>query len=330
MGYMHICVRYLENMCGIPMKKFTINSLLAIMAVFVLFAGMDDAQARRFGGGKSFGGKSSYGSPFRRSPTRAAKSPSQQQAAAHNQSARSAMSKRGGLMGMLGGLALGGLLGSLLFGGAFENFNMFDILVFALIAFVLYKIFAARSPRPSYQNGASGGFYDDAEERQPGFGNQRRAFETDVMFDKDKPATNHSTALADDADFSETAIPDDFDQTHFLDGAKAAYTQLQRAWDNGELAEIRGLTTDKVFAEIQDQFREQDGGNRTEILKLDAELLDVREIGSEMEATVMFDAIMRESELERPEQVREIWHFIKPINSRTPKWLLDGIQQLAD
>ncbi len=319
------------------MKKKTINGFLAIMAMFVFFASMEDAQARRFGGGKSFGGKSSYGSPFRRSTTRSAKTPSQRQAAAHNQSARTAMSRRGGLMGMLGGLALGGLLGSLLFGGAFENFNMFDMLTFGLIAFVLYKIFASRRPRPAYQNGATGGYHEDVQDRQPGFGyertdrpDQNRGFETDLMFDKNKQASTRSNELDDDADFSETSIPDGFDTANFLNGAKAAYKQLQKAWDSNELAEIRGLTTDKVFAEIQDQLREQGGTNRTEILKLDAELLDVREIGTEMEATVMFDAIMREEELERPEQVREIWHFIKPINSRTPKWLLDGIQQLSE
>jgi len=47
-------------------------------------------------------------------------------------------------MGMLGGLALGGLLGSLFFCGAFENINFMDILVFGGIAFLLYKLFAAR------------------------------------------------------------------------------------------------------------------------------------------------------------------------------------------
>jgi predicted lipid-binding transport protein (Tim44 family) len=57
-------------------------------------------------------------------------------------------SKRGGLMGLLGGLALGGLLGSLFFGGAFENFNFMDILIFGGIAYLLYKLFAAKAGRP--------------------------------------------------------------------------------------------------------------------------------------------------------------------------------------
>ena len=116
----------------------------------------------------------------------------------------------------------------------------------------------------------------------------------------------------------------------FLDGAKIAFANLQKAWDERDLAEIRGLTTDKVFAEIQDQLKASDTENRTEILKLEAELLEVREVGSELEAVVLFDTIMREDNDAQAGQVREVWHFIKPKVSIQPKWYLDGIQQLAD
>jgi hypothetical protein len=46
----------------------------------------------------------------------------------------------------------------LFFGGAFENFNFIDILVFGGIAFLLYKLFAARAgaaQRPSYNRTAN-------------------------------------------------------------------------------------------------------------------------------------------------------------------------------
>ena len=102
---------------------------------------------------------------------------------------------------------------------------------------------------------------------------------------------------------------------------------LQEAWDKRDLAQIRGLTTDKVFAEIQDQLRASNGNNQTDVLKVNAELLEVREDGSELEATVLFDCILREDGGET-EQVREVWHFIKPVNSKQTKWYLDGIQQL--
>jgi predicted lipid-binding transport protein (Tim44 family) len=77
----------------------------------------------------------------------------QQQASQQNQAAKQGLAQRGGLMGMLGGLAIGGLLGALLFGGAFENLNLMDFLIFGGIAFMLYKLLSARSratPQPAY------------------------------------------------------------------------------------------------------------------------------------------------------------------------------------
>ncbi len=258
---------------------------------------------------------------------RQARSASQQQASAQNQAARQGMANRGGLMGMLGGLALGGLLGSLFFGGAFENINFMDILVFGGIAYLLYKLFAAKAgaeQRPAYNRTANN--YEESHPIQ----NDPAGFNTDVLFDKNKKQSSGQN-FQQDTGFNESiAIPEGFDQQAFLSGAKIAFTTLQKAWDERDLAEIRGLSTDKVFAEIQDQLKASATENRTDILKLDAELLEAREIGSELEAVVLFDAIMREDINAQAEQIREIWHFVKPKNSIQPKWLLDGIQQLED
>jgi len=103
---------------------------------------------------------------------------------------------------------------------------------------------------------------------------------------------------------------------------------LQTAWDAKDLAEIRALTTDKVFAEIQAQIKSDPNQNVTEILKVDAELLDYRELGSELEAVVLFDTILRENRERQAEQVREIWHFVKQVNSTQKTCYLDGIQQM--
>jgi len=78
------------------------------------------------------------------------------------------------------------------------------------------------------------------------------------------------------------------------------------------------LSTDKVFAEIQEQLKASATENHTDILKLDAELLEVREIGSELEAVVLFDAIMREDINAQTEQIREVWHFVKLKSASSP------------
>jgi predicted lipid-binding transport protein (Tim44 family) len=306
-----------------------IGMLLSLfIAMSLMLSGIHEAQARRLGGGSSFGGKPSYSAPFERPAapnnfSQPSRSPSQQQAATQNQTARQGLASRGGIMGMLGGLALGGLLGSLFFGGAFENINFMDILLFAGIAYLVYRLFAARSARQNQAaaNAYARGSHQDTGAYQSGepMGVSSGRFDTDLLFSKDKNNLRQLTGN----------IPKDFDQQAFLSGAERAFRHLQAAWDNRDLAAIRGLSTDKVFAEIQDQMRASNSANKTEVLQLHAELLDVREVGGELEATVLFAGLMREDDAQA-ESVKEVWHFIKPVNSMQSKWFLDGIQQLAE
>lgn len=323
------------------MKNYTGFLATLVIGLTLTLAGMPDAEAKRFGGARSFGGKSAYGSSYRRStsskPTRSA---TQQKAYNQNQSARQGMSRRGGLMGMLGGLALGGLLGSMFFGGAFENFNFMDILVFGGIAYLLYKLFAAKArPRRQSAYGSQQQKYSASNSQykpQPFSTSSQRSsadFDTDILFDKNKKQSFNSDAQSNnDAGFEADAVsvPENFDEADFLAGATGAFKDLQKAWDKHDLAEIRGLTTDKVFAEIQDQLSSTTEINHTDVLKVDAELLSIKEIASELEAVVLFDSIIREDSSAQAEQVREVWHFIKSKNSIQPKWYLDGIQQLEE
>jgi len=194
------------------MTKYTSIVAFCLIALSLSLGGMSDADAKRFGGGSSFGGRSSYSAPYKRSAIPPSRSVSQQQASAQNQAARQGMANRGGLMGMLGGLALGGLLGSLFFGGAFENFNFMDILVFGGIAFLLYKLFAAKAgaaQRPSYNRTAN-----DYEESQPIQSNPA-GFNTDVLFNKNKKQSAGQN-FQQDANFSDSvAVPEGFDQQAF-------------------------------------------------------------------------------------------------------------------
>ncbi len=324
------------------MKKINLLFATIMISLTLSFAGISDVEAKRFGGARSFGGKSSYSSPYRRSTTsKPQRSASQQKAYQKNQSARQSLGRRGGLMGMLGGLALGGLLGSLFFGGAFEGFNFMDILIFGGIAYLLYRIFAAKagpSRHPSY----SGNTYSSRNNNSTTSHSQHKPqnftttskrnsanFDTDILFKKNKQQSYSSaTQFDNDADFEEDIIPTGFDEADFLKGAKGAFHDLQKAWDNHDLAEIRGLTTDKVFAEIQDQIQASTEKNQTDVSRLDAELISIRETNNMQEAVVLFDMEIKENADLQYYQVKEIWHFIKSKNSVQPKWYLDGIQQL--
>ncbi len=303
-----------------------------LFGMLLCIAPFEDAEAKRLGGGASFGSRASHSTAYKRQPSAApAPSASQAQAMARNQSVREGLSRRGGLMGMLGGLAIGGLLGSLLFGGAFENINFLDILMFAGVAYMLFRLLAARkaatTPQPAYQRQA---------EPAPLRGNQDYT---------PPPAAAPAPALDggdwfrgglknDDGaalpDFNQASMPADFDQAAFLAGAKNAYHDLQKAWDARDLAAVRRLTTDAMYVEIETRIKEIDADNRTVVLKLEAELLDAREAGDQLEAVVLFDGIVREADDEQARQVREVWHFTKPRDAKQPTWFLDGLQQLED
>jgi predicted lipid-binding transport protein (Tim44 family) len=315
------------------MKKASGFLLSALIAFSLLSAGAGEAYAARLGGGKSFGSRPSYSAPYNRSGGFNQASPAQQPgyqpsaATQQNQAARAAMGNRGGLMGMLGGLALGGLLGAMFFGGAFEGINFMDILLFAGIAFVLFKLFASRRQGGMEQPATGGPAYRQPVDPDYGqayprsaAGPGRPGFNTDLLLKRGGTAAAGFKPAA--------AWPADFDAAGFLKGAKAAYAHLQQAWDQGDLAELRGLCTDKVFAELQEQIRQRQGENRTELVKVEAEILEVNDVGGDREVAVLFDVVLRESAGQPPAPVREVWHFTRSRASKQPTWFLDGIQQL--
>lgn len=295
------------------MTKILSSLITLILVSSLMLWPLQNAEAKRFGGGGSFGGKSSYGQKYQRSVERPQ----------NTTGTAASTQRRGGFGGLLGGLAMGGLLAALFMGGAFENINFFDILILGLIAYMLFKLFARRG-------------HERRQSMAPEGQTMQRGFNTDLMFKSNSPTTLPSQQLHPGSASDEPVYqaPQGFHEGEFLQGANTAYRMLQQAWDEGELAEIRGLVTDKVFAEIQQQMQSRQGENRTELLSLDSRLLEIRTSAGVIEATVMFDALMREIDEEhdltqRPSQVKEVWHFIQPLNGLQPSWYLDGIQQLS-
>jgi predicted lipid-binding transport protein (Tim44 family) len=129
-------------------------------------------------------------------------------------------------------------------------------------------------------------------------------------------------------DSSTTIDIDDFDEVAFVEGASGAFRMLQSAWDAGDQAEIRRMTTDKVFAEIKQQLQTQNTVNHTEIMSLSTELLSARQHGNELQVQVLFDANIHELPESITSNVQELWHFIRPANQQGSMWFVDGIQQV--
>ena len=65
------------------MNKYTSIVAFCLIALSLSLGGMSDADAKRFGGGGSFGGRSSYSAPYKRSAIPPSRSANQQQAPLH-------------------------------------------------------------------------------------------------------------------------------------------------------------------------------------------------------------------------------------------------------
>ncbi|MEK9766699.1 MAG: Tim44 domain-containing protein, partial [Thalassolituus sp.] len=121
------------------------KTLITCLSAMILMLGVvNEAQAKRFGSG-------GFGKAF---PTKSAPAPQKQTPQKSTpDGAKQAAAGKGGLMGgMLGGLLAGGLFAYLLGSGAFEGLQIMDMLLFAGIAFLLFKLLKGASrPQSQYQ-----------------------------------------------------------------------------------------------------------------------------------------------------------------------------------
>lgn len=263
--------------------------IMLVVGLFTLGPALEQAEARRFGGGSSIGSVS-------RSADRPATAPRQQQATPPRQTTAGSR-----MPGMLGGLLAGGLLAALFFGGAFDELRLMDILVVAILGFLLFRLLARRRP-------ALAGHRDSvAEPRVASTG-------TDV------PPQAFPGGLG-GAFASE---PEWFDRERFLGGAKEHFMTLQRAWDNNDFAGIQEYVTPELYNLLREERARQPANNRTEIVRLFAELGDVREIGQQAKASVIFHGILEENGEQT--EFNETWHLIRELRDGAP-WYVQGIEQ---
>lgn len=283
-------------------KTFLTAFFLLIAASLIL---VHDADARRFGGGRSLGKQ--YSVTPRQAPRVA---PGTQRGTP----VRAPSSGASRWLGPLAGLAAGGLLASLLFGDAFHGLQIMDILVLAALVFAGITLFRAmRRGTASQPVGASayGG---------PGLG---------------RTATDAGFSAAGEADPAGSTDPLDapawFNQSTFAEGAKSHFIRLQAAWDRGDFGEIREYVTPELLADLQRE-RQLLGSEtqHTEVVTLDAEALEVRRDGDQVVASVLFSGLIREEEGGTASRLREIWHVQHPWDTSAGDWHIAGVQQVED
>ena len=127
-------------------------------------------------------------------------------------------------------------------------------------------------------------------------------------------------------------VPAGFDSESFIEAAKRNFITLQDAWDRADMGSLRAMMTDGMLLEIKTQLAEREANfpgqpNKTEVVKLDAQLLGIEELPEVYMASVEFNGVIREEADAAPSPFREVWNMTKPKNGNSG-WLVAGVQAL--
>jgi predicted lipid-binding transport protein (Tim44 family) len=212
----------------------------------------------------------------------------------------------GPIAGLAAGLGIAALLSHFGMGEGMANFVMLALLIMAGV-FVFRLIFARKQqPQNSMQ-------YAGADNSP--------AHSDPVQFNPGYAAASGAVA----ANVAE--IPAGFDAPGFLRQAKLNFVRLQAANDRGDMTDINGFTSPELFAEIQMQYQERGrSAQQTDVVQLEADLLDVSVEGSNEIASVRFYGQIREVVNAAPEAFNEVWHLVRPRDG-SRGWIIAGIQQ---
>lgn len=265
-----------------------------LASVVLIFSGIfvaSEVEARRLGGGRTIGAQRNVTAPPAQTPAK----PAQQQAAPAQQGAQQAAPASTGSRWapILGGLALGGILGYLFGGSGLLGFLLLALVAMAAVVGVRALMHRrAGAPQPVQ------------------FAGMR---ETVAV-----PAVNEVPAT------SNAKLPAGFDASGFLRAAKHNFLRLQAANDAGRLEDIREFTTEELYGQLKSELGHK---GETEVLGLEAQLLEIATEGDRHWASVHFSGAVREAHGAAPEPFAEVWNLVKPADGSSG-WLLAGIQQM--
>lgn len=304
------------------MKQFLFAacSLLAFS-----LAAVDADAARRLGGGGNVGAQRSI------TPQQPAKPPAQQAQQAPQQAQPPAAAPQPQASGMsrwlgpLAGLAIGAGLASLFMNnglaGALGGLLMIGLLAAAaLFAWRMLRSrpaardlqYAGAAPAPAAPRDLT-----PAPSPAPAGGGMPRI--GSALGSAPAPAAENSAAPA-------ASFPPGFDAVEFARHARKNFTRLQEANDKRDLSLMRDYMTPALYAEIAAGIDPMGPLQQTEIVSLDAQVVEVVTEGDRHIASVRFNGALRERSAPEVETFDEVWHLEKPLDGASG-WLVAGIQQ---
>ena len=310
---------------GIAVKKVLLSLfVLLISASFVA----PEAQARRLGGGTTSGMKRQTppAQPAQSVPAKPADTAAQTPAGAAAAAPAAAAPKRswlGPVAGLAAGLGLAALMSHLGLGAEFGSLLTMLLLAVAGVFVVrfLMRRFAAgtgagnRGPALATPQGmqfsgpASGSGSGPAA--GPGFGSSALA--------PQQPAAVQQTSGA--------GFPPGFDTAGFERIAKMIFIRMQAANDTGDLADLRQFATPEMFAAFKLELQDRQGAaQQTDVVRLDAQVLEFVQEDDRQIVSVRFHGLIREEKDAPASAFDETWHLTKPLDG-SREWAIAGIAQ---
>jgi predicted lipid-binding transport protein (Tim44 family) len=279
------------------MKKL-LTITLAIIGLSLVAV---DADARRLGGGRNTGMQRSAPAEKQAAPKAPAQQQQQQAAPATPAQQPTGASK---WLGPLAGLALGAGLFALFLNNGLAGVLAGLLLIGLLLAGLVFAARALRgrtAQRPLQYAGAGG--------TEPSF--------TPLPGGAGANSVAAATARA----------PAGFDAAGFLRHARLNFVKLQEAHDRKDLSLMRDFLAPAVYREIEADIQAAgDAPQHTEVLTLEAEIVDVVEEAGSYIVSVRFSGLIREAPDHEGAAFSETWHLEKPVNG-SGGWVVAGIQQ---
>lgn len=304
------------------MNRLMLGFATALLAMALL---VPEADAARMGGGRSIGAQRSITNvPPAAAPARPAQqvqqaAPAQQPSAAPAGGQPQPASGLSRWAPLLGGLALGGLLGAV-FGGSGFGSMLMSWLTIGLVAFAVMFLVRLLAQRRA----AGGQPLQYAAEGGPSASYQSVGNETVAAPPPSQAAGFEGRPMA----IAAPSAPAGFDVGGFLRAAKLNFMKLQMANDAGNLDELREFTTPELYEELKkDVLARGASHQQTDVVSLNADLLEVVTEADRHWASVRFSGQTRETSGIAAEAFEEVWNLAKPVDGSSG-WLLAGIQQM--
>jgi len=120
-------------------------------------------------------------------------------------------------------------------------------------------------------------------------------------------------------------VPAGFDLAGFQRTAKMIFIRMQAANDAGNVEDLRKFTTPELFASLRLDLQERGAApNQTDVMQLDADVVDTAKEDGQWIVTVRFHGLIREEVNAGAQPFNELWHLVKP-QDESRDWAIAGI-----